>query len=111
MERDFVTLTSFLDPHAVITAQPITISFKVGGAARRYTPDYSVTWSDGRREIVEVKYQSDLRANQERFKERFAAIEDGLARAGRLPGRNRAGDSRLCTRKRQAVTAAADGRL
>lgn len=76
LERDFVTLTSFLDRQAVITAQPITITFQVGETTRRYTPDYSVTWSDGRREIVEIKYLSDLRANQERFKERFTAMED-----------------------------------
>jgi hypothetical protein len=76
LERDFVTLTSFLDPHAVITAQPITITFQVGAATRRYTPDYSVEWNDGRREIVEVKYLSDLQANRERFRERFAAMED-----------------------------------
>ena len=76
LERDFVTLTSFLDPHAIITAQPITITYQVDGAARRYTPDYSVAWSDGRREIVEIKYLSDLRANRERFRERFAAMED-----------------------------------
>lgn len=76
LERDFVTLTSFLDPHAVITAQPITITFQVDGAARRYTPDYSVAWSDGGREIVEIKYLSDLRANRDRFRERFAAMED-----------------------------------
>lgn len=76
LERDFVVLSSFLDPQAVITAQPITITFQVRAVTRRYTPDYSVAWSDGKREIVEVKYLSDLRANQERFKERFAAMED-----------------------------------
>jgi hypothetical protein len=76
LERDFVTLSSFLDPHAVITAQPITISFLVGAASRRYTPDYFVAWSDGKQEVVEVKYLSDLRANEERFRERFAAMEE-----------------------------------
>ena len=76
LERDFVTLSSFRDPDAVITAQPITITFHVGGVTRRYTPDYSVAWSSGEREVVEVKYLSDLRANQDRFKERFAAMED-----------------------------------
>ena len=76
LERDFVVLSSFLDPNAVITAQPITITFQVGTLTRRYTPDYSVAWSDGECEIVEVKYLSDLQANQERFKERFAAMED-----------------------------------
>lgn len=76
LERDFVILSSFLDPDAVITAQPITIAFQVGAVTRHYTPDYSIAWSDGKREIVEVKYLSDLRANQEHFKERFAAMED-----------------------------------
>jgi hypothetical protein len=76
LERDFVVLSSFRDPHAVITAQPITITFQLGAVTRRYTPDYSVAWSDGKREIVEIKYLSDLRANRERFKERFAAMED-----------------------------------
>jgi TnsA endonuclease N terminal len=76
LERDFVILSAFLDPRAVISAQPITITFQVGAVTRRYTPDYSVAWSNGKREIVEVKYLSDLRANQERFKERFAAMED-----------------------------------
>jgi hypothetical protein len=49
---------------------------------RRYTPDYSVAWSDGKREIVEVKYLSDLRANQEGFKERFAAMGDWACTRG-----------------------------
>jgi hypothetical protein len=82
LERDFVVLSSFLDPHAVITAQPITITFQVGAVTRRYTPDYSVAWSDGKREIVEVKYLSDLRANQEGFKERFAAMGDWACTRG-----------------------------
>jgi hypothetical protein len=76
LERDFVILSSFLDSHAVITAQPITIAYDVGAVVRRYTPDYFVAWSNGKREVVEVKYLSDLRANEERFKERFAAMED-----------------------------------
>ena len=74
LERDFVTLSSFLDPQAVITAQPITITYGVG--PRRYTPDYFISWSNGRQEVVEVKYQSDLQANPERFKDRFTAMEE-----------------------------------
>ena len=76
LERDFVVLTSFLDPEAVITSQPITITYQVGAGIRRYTPDFLVSCSSGRREIVEVKYLSDLRANREQFKERFAAMEE-----------------------------------
>lgn len=80
LERDFVVLTGFLDPDALITSQPITITYQVGAVIRRYTPDYLVSWSNGRREVVEIKYLSDLHANREQLKERFAAME-GWARA------------------------------
>jgi len=73
LERDFVTLTSFLDPHASITAQPITVTFRDGARARRYTPDFLVRRTDASTELVEVKYQADLRANRERLKPAFEA--------------------------------------
>jgi hypothetical protein len=72
LERDFVTLTSFLDAHASITSQPITLTFQDAGRARRYTPDYLVRWSDLRTELIEIKYQADLDANQERLLPAFA---------------------------------------
>ncbi len=71
LERDFVTLTSFLDAGASITSQPITLSFRDAGRARRYTPDFLVRWSDQRTELIEVKYQADLNANQERLQPAF----------------------------------------
>jgi hypothetical protein len=76
LERDFVVLSNFLDPAALISSQPMTIRYPVGSVIRRYTPDYLVAWSDGRREIVEVKYWSELRASQEQLKERFAAMRE-----------------------------------
>ena len=42
LERDFVTLTAFLDPAASITAQPITLTYINEGIRHRYTPDYLV---------------------------------------------------------------------
>ena len=63
LERDFVLLTTFLDPGAAITSQPVTIHFESSGERRRYTPDFQVIWGDGRSELVEVKYRVDLRAN------------------------------------------------
>jgi hypothetical protein len=54
--RDFVTLTSFTDAAAVVTAQPVTIRFKDEGRQRRYTPDFRVDWSDGRIDIVEITH-------------------------------------------------------
>ena len=62
LERDFVLLVNFLDAGAAITSQPITIEFEDGARQRRYTPDFRVMWSNGRSELVEVKYRVDLRA-------------------------------------------------
>ena len=72
LERDFVTLTSFLDADASIAAQPITLTFRHEGRARRYTPDYLVR-GRCRAELVEVKYQADFDANGERLRPAFDA--------------------------------------
>jgi TnsA endonuclease N terminal len=73
LERDFVTLASFGDAGAKVTAQPVTIRFVQDGQSRRYTPDFRVAWSGGRSELIEVKYRADLRAGWVRFKPAFAA--------------------------------------
>jgi hypothetical protein len=73
LERDFVTLASFLDANASITAQPLTLRFPHEARLHRYTPDFLVRWSDGARELVEVKYQADLNANEERLRPGFDA--------------------------------------
>lgn len=63
LERDFVTLTSFAKPSASIRSQPVTIVFEDGGVRRRYTPDFLVRCADDL-ELIEVKYESDLKAHQ-----------------------------------------------
>ena len=73
LERDFVTLTSFRDAGAVITAQPVTIRFEREGRPRRYTPDFHVAWSDGQADLVEIKHHPDLRADWARLRPAFAA--------------------------------------
>src|SRR6266478_4291846 len=67
LERDFVTLSSFLDPTARILAQPVTIRFEDGVRSRRYTPDYLVFHSNLSQRFVEVKYRCDLLAIRERM--------------------------------------------
>src|SRR5215469_16153719 len=57
LEWDFVTLISFADAGAVVTAQPITIWFEHEGRRRRYTPDFRVDWTEGGIDIVEIKYR------------------------------------------------------
>jgi hypothetical protein len=72
LERDFVTLTAFLDAGAEITAQPVTIRFDHEGRERRYTPDFLVRGSDGRASLVEIKYRHDLRKQWVRLRPAFA---------------------------------------
>jgi hypothetical protein len=74
LERDFVTLTSFLNPDASIVSQPITLTFRDSAKARRYTPDFLVQHKGGApAELIEVKYRTDLHANWERLKPGFVA--------------------------------------
>jgi hypothetical protein len=74
LERDFVTLASFLDPNAHILAQPVTISFRDGLKSRRYTPDFLVRRGSLTKDFVEVKYCCDLLANRERLEPAFTAM-------------------------------------
>lgn len=75
LERDFVTLTSFIKPAATILSQPVTIFFEDCGCRRRYTPDYLVR-DAGSAELVEVKYKSDLVAHGETLAPAFSAAEE-----------------------------------
>lgn len=75
LERDFVTLTSFLSSGATISSQPVTIFFEDRGVRRRYTPDYLVKDEAGT-ELVEVKYEHDLAAHWDQLVPAFSAAED-----------------------------------
>lgn len=70
------SVTSFLDPDALITSQPVIITFVDGALKRRYTPDFlvcraaqSVVGAD----LIEVKYEADLSANRVVLEPGFAA--------------------------------------
>lgn len=76
LERDFVTLTGFMHPRAVITSQPVTIFFLDGFQRRRYTPDYLIQCSgELAAELIEVKYARDLRENWARLEPRIVQQE------------------------------------
>ena len=79
LERDFVTLTTFLHPYASFTSQPVTLTFSDGPRTRRYTPDFLVRYRGDHAELVEVKYRTDLRAN-------FAQLRPGFEAARRWAG-------------------------
>jgi hypothetical protein len=71
--RDFVTLTSFLDPTASITAQPVTLCFREGQKLKRYTPDFLVRSRIIPSELVEVRYEADLLLHRDRLQPGFSA--------------------------------------
>jgi hypothetical protein len=78
LERDFVTLTSFLNPAAIIRSQPVTIAFDDEGLRRRYTPDFLVTYPTNV-ELVEIKYVSDLKTQWTRLDPAFHAAKHWAA--------------------------------
>jgi len=66
-------LARFADAAAHFTAQPVTITFRDATRQRRYTPDFLVRWSDGKAELIEVKYFADLRAHGKQWRAGFVA--------------------------------------
>ncbi len=80
LESDFA-LSNMRPGGPLIASQPLTIEFRDSrGKIRHYTPDFLLTHppdSDGlqRYELVETKYQDDLRQNPEKYIEKFRAAE------------------------------------
>lgn len=76
LERDFALLQRF-DPGVVhVEEQPVRIEYRnIGGACRRYVPDFLVRYSTTDRvpQLVEVKFSSDPALVTGKLEERFAA--------------------------------------
>ena len=64
--RTCVTLTSFTEPTVSITSQQVTIHYLDRRRRRRYTPEFLVAGARRGTELIEIKYNADLRRNQER---------------------------------------------
>jgi TnsA endonuclease N terminal len=82
LERDFVTLTSFLHPDVSIISQPVTLTFRDDAMTRRYTPDFLVRYLSGHAELIEVKYRADLRGDWPRLKPGFIAARHWACEQG-----------------------------
>lgn len=73
LERDFILLTLARGDVASITEQPCAVSWTdADGQVARYTPDFLLTLTDGRRFAVEVKYAERVR--RKRIDIQLAAI-------------------------------------
>ena len=84
LERDFVTLSSFVDAAATIRSQPVTIVLPSGlkpTAISLAGRSVSSPMDASGVELVEVKYQKDLQANWERLAQPLAPRKSGHRRA------------------------------
>jgi hypothetical protein len=76
LERDFCCLVEFDKNVAEYVEQPVIIRYLEDGQVRRYTPDFLVSYSNGKpSQLVEIKYAEDLRINQAQFAARFLAAD------------------------------------
>lgn len=74
LERDFAMIQDFDSAVLELAAQPVRIDFELAdGKSAHYTPDYLVTYWDGRQLLCEIKYRSNLWEEWAVLKPRFRA--------------------------------------
>ncbi len=75
-ERDFFVYLTFCKNVVHVEDHPFTIEYQSGGKKLKYTPDAAVrTAADGEEStiLVEIKLESDLQDNMEKYADRFDA--------------------------------------
>ena len=83
LERDFFLLGIHYPHMKKIQHQPITIKYKdEKGKDRKYTPDVYVEYNDGSKGLYEIKYEKDVRENQEKYELRWKAAEEWVKQRG-----------------------------
>lgn len=85
LERDFALLQRFDPEVAHVEEQPVRIEYRdIGGASRRYVPDFLVRFTSPDRipKLVEVKYSTDPALVAGRLEERFAAARGYASQCG-----------------------------
>lgn len=74
LERDALTLIRFKQPSQLIEQ----LSYQLVDG-RRYTPDFTVTYADGRLVVYEVKFREHLRRDWSRYRELLILMRQHLA--------------------------------
>ncbi len=78
LERDFILLTRYNPDVEKIEEQPLRINYDDESKAKFYTPDFMVTFkseTNKKNWLCEIKYESELRDNFQKFKPRFKAAK------------------------------------
>lgn len=85
LERDAISWMAAAEGFGNIQSQPLTITFREDGEIRRYTPDFLVSFLDGKKPstlcgqipwccfLVEVKYERDWLLHQPRARHQIQA--------------------------------------
>jgi len=82
LERDFILLKDFDEAVLNIEEQPITLEYVSNEKVCKYTPDFLVTYTDKKAELVEIKYSDDLKTEKLKHPNKFAAAESFAANNG-----------------------------
>ncbi|MDE1715501.1 TnsA endonuclease N-terminal domain-containing protein [Chromobacterium amazonense] len=77
LAADALRLLDLAPEIVMIVPEPFTLSYELDNEVRRYTPDFLLYLRDGRRAVIEVKWQkeADLPANKRRFEAIGAIFE------------------------------------
>lgn len=80
LEMHFLYLAEFARNVVSFDEQPLTVSYRLNGWLRRYTPDFVLRWRDGSQWFVEVKPAELL--SLPRNQEKFACVAEHFRRGG-----------------------------
>lgn len=77
LERDYIYHLEFDNNVNRYSEQPIKIYYKIKERRTFYVPDFYVEYIEGaKKEIIEIKYEEDLKVNKSKYKAKFKVAED-----------------------------------
>ncbi|AQX01453.1 TnsA endonuclease N-terminal domain-containing protein [Elizabethkingia anophelis] len=83
LERDFIFLLEFNRDIKQYLEQPLEIVYNdESGKQRKYIPDFIITYYDRPTEIIEIKYESTLKAMKEELQMKFLAAKKYCEKQG-----------------------------
>lgn len=76
LERDFIQIIEFDSKVFFYCEQPIKIYYKQDEISHYYTPDFYIEYFNGEKEIIEIKYEEDLRINKLIYDYKFRMADE-----------------------------------
>lgn len=76
LEADFMYLLEFNPDVKFYYERPLIIRYKEGRSTKEYLPNFLVDYHNGNKELVELKFSSDLALNQRKYQNRFESAQN-----------------------------------